>query len=112
MRVIPTSRWTREPAQPMHHAMRTRTARLATALLASTMLTACMTRPASRVHYMGPDFSGATAARPAHPDGRLRLASLGAGDPLGRSVYQNDVYLAYLSEVAAPLRVTGVSDAP
>lgn len=75
-------------------------------------LAACTTKPPSRVHYIGPAFGPTMAQSTTPTDGRLRLASLGAGDAIGRSVHQNDVYLAYLAEVSAPLRFTSVPDAP
>ncbi len=82
------------------------------ALLAALPLVGCMSKPSSRVHYVGPAPDPAFAASHAPSDGRLRLATLGSGDALGRSIHQNDVYLAYLAQVSAPLRVTGVPDAP
>lgn len=89
-----------------------RRARITLVFVVTMGLAACASKPPSRVHYVGPAFGPALAHNAAPTDGRLRLASLGAGDALGRNVHQNDVYLAYLAEVSAPLRVTGVADAP
>ena len=99
---------------PMHRsAVIVRCAsRLAVAAVAVSALTGCLSKPVSRVHYVGPEFGPKVASTPARSGGQLRLTTLGAGDALGRSIHQNDVYLAYLAEVAAPLRVTGVADAP
>lgn len=89
-----------------------RRARIPLALFATAVLTACTSKPPSRVHYVGTALGPMLAQNNTPTDGRLRLASLGAGDAIGRSVHQNDVYLAYLAEVSAPLRFTSVPEAP
>jgi hypothetical protein len=69
-----------------------------------------MTKPPSRVHYVGPDAGPAFASTTR--GGVLRLSSLGAGNPLGRSVHQNDRYLAYMTQVSAPIRLGAAPDVP
>ncbi len=88
---------------------------LVAAASAVALLGGCMSKPASHVHYYGPDLGPAARVVAQAEDGSpalVRLATLGAGDGLGSTIFQNDVYLAYMEQVSPPLRMTNVLDTP